>query len=96
MSWVLAACLTVFSVAVAPAEPTGVAADEVKTGIEFNVKPASAKIFVDGKQIGTAGEVSFVKTKPGRHNVRLVRNGDETEIDLEVGKGQVVQFTYEF
>jgi len=72
------------------------AAQEVRTGVEFSVVPGSVQIEVDGKAVGVAKAVGFVKLAPGRHKVRLVRGGDEIELELEVRKDQVIQFTYEF
>ncbi|MGF1508449.1 MAG: hypothetical protein ACFB9M_02990 [Myxococcota bacterium] len=68
----------------------------VKTGIEFAVTPGSVSIFVDGAKVGTAASTSFVATKPGLHTVKLTRGADETELQLNVKKGEVVQFAYEF
>lgn len=67
-----------------------------KTGIDFQISPGDVEIHLDGKKIGTAADVSFRATKPGTHNVRLVRGGDEFEVELPVKRGQVVSFAYDF
>lgn len=66
------------------------------TGIEWLVEPDGVEIYLDGKKIGEAGRISFTPTKPGKHAVRLVRVKDETEIDVEVKKGQILKFTFKF
>jgi hypothetical protein len=67
-----------------------------KTGIEWKVAPAHVVIFLDGKKIGEAGALTFSETKPGKHAVRLVKGGDETEMEVKVNKGEVVKFEFEF
>lgn len=66
------------------------------TGIEWHVEPEGVEIYLNGKKIGEAGRISFTPTKPGKHAVRLVRVKDETEIDVEVKKGQTLKFTFKF
>lgn len=92
--------------AVAPAEasaPGAATASPVKkgrkkaeTGIKWKVAPSTVEIFVDGKKVGVAKDLKVTKTKPGMHTVRLVNGEDETEFDVMVKKGQVVELRYEF
>ncbi|MEM1022447.1 MAG: hypothetical protein AAGD10_16725 [Myxococcota bacterium] len=91
-------CLVAFLALVGPfgPSPSAHAAETARTGVEFSVEPGSVEIQVNGKSVGRAKDVSFVKLAPGRHKVRLVRGGDEIQLELQVSKGQVVQFTYEF
>lgn len=69
---------------------------KAKTGIHWTVSPGTVEIFVDGKRVGTAKSLDVTKTKPGMHTVRLVNGEDETEFDVMVKKGQVVELRYEF
>ncbi len=78
-------------------------ADEAKkktpagqTGIEWHIEPDGVEIYLNGKKVGEAGRLAFSPTKPGKHAVRLVRVKDETEIDVEVKKGQTLKFTFKF
>jgi len=71
-------------------------AKAAKTGLRFDVTPADVQVFIDGEEHGTAGELDFVRTRPGTYNVRLVRGGDEFEADIPVEKGQVVEVQYSF
>jgi len=71
-------------------------AEAQRTGLDLRVTPEEVEIYVDGKKRGTAGELTFIATRPGTHEVRLVRGGDELQVDIVVKKNQVVQFTYEF
>lgn len=66
------------------------------TRIQFEVTPPSVQIFLDGRRLGAASEVGDVRVKPGRRVVRLVRGGDETELELQVSRGRTVRFAYEF
>jgi hypothetical protein len=68
----------------------------VKTAIAWKVTPADVVIFLDGKKLGTAGDIKETRTRPGMHAVKLVRGGDETEMDVKVNKGHVLTFTFEF
>lgn len=68
----------------------------VETAIAWKVQPASVVIYMDGKKLGTAGELKQTSTRPGMHAVRLVNGGDETEMDVKVNKGHVLTFTFEF
>lgn len=77
-----------------PPEPAADA--KAKTGIEFKITPDTAIIHVDGKEIGKAKDVKFHPLKPGTHTVRLVNDGDETEAELVLQKGQVLMYTYSF
>ncbi len=68
----------------------------VETAIAWKVQPATVVIFMDGKKLGTAGDVKQTRTSPGMHSVRLVNGEDETEMDVKVNKGHVLTFTFEF
>jgi hypothetical protein len=77
--------------------PRAVADKKVgKTGISWQVSPANVVIFLDGKKVGEAGAAKFTETKPGKHAVKLVKDKDETEMDIDVHKGEVKTFTFEF
>jgi hypothetical protein len=67
-----------------------------KTGIQWKVAPASVTIFLDGKKVGEAGSLTFTETKPGKHAVKLTKGKDETEMEVSVKKGEVVNFEFEF
>jgi hypothetical protein len=67
-----------------------------KTGISWKVAPANVVIFVDGKKVGEAGALQFTETKPGKHAVKLTKGKDETEMEVSVKKGEVVNFEFEF
>jgi len=67
-----------------------------KTGLKLAVTPAEVVIFVDGRERGKAGELSFIALDPGTHTVRLVRGGDEFEAEIPLKRGQIVEFRYEF
>lgn len=79
----------------APVQAEG-KANEGKTGIAWEVQPAEVVIFLDDKRIGTAGELKFTDAKPGKHTVKLMRNKDETEMEVNVKKGQAIKFVYQF
>lgn len=82
----------------APAQVTGVAkrAPRAKTGIQWKITPGAVVVHLDGKALGKAQKLGFTKTKPGVHTIRLVKDGDESEMDVTVPKGQVLQFTFDF
>jgi hypothetical protein len=92
MMWALSATPTLDGVAHAPVAK----APRTKTGIEFSVSPGSVSIYIDDRKVGAAADVRFVPTKPGLHTVKLQRGEDTTELQLQVKKGEVVQFNYEF
>lgn len=66
------------------------------TRIQFEVTPPAVAIFLDGRRLGLAREVDAVRVKPGRRVVRLVRDGDETEVELAVSRGRTVRFAFDF
>lgn len=66
------------------------------TRIDFRVTPATVEIFLDGKRLGWANEVSKMTVRPGRRALRLKHGEDETEFELDVAKGTTVAFEYEF
>lgn len=69
---------------------------KVKTGIHWTISPNTVEIYLDGKREGIAKDVEYTKTKPGMHSVRLVNGEDETEFDVMIKKGQIVQLRHEF
>ncbi|MBK6683430.1 MAG: PEGA domain-containing protein [Deltaproteobacteria bacterium] len=71
-------------------------APKVSTGIEWKVTPSAVVVYLDGKKLGEAGNLTVTETKPGKHEIKLVNGGDETEIEIKVNKGQVLQFSYDF
>lgn len=106
MIGVLAAAVTAFAfastVSVTLTHAGAIAVAEAKgktsTGIEWQVNPDAVIIFLDGKRVGQAdklrGKVS--KTRPGKHTVKLTNGKDETEMDIQVKKGQTLKFTFVF
>jgi hypothetical protein len=69
---------------------------EGKTGIQWSVTPAEAVVFLDGKKLGSAGDLTFTKASPGKHTIRITKGGDEQEMEVKVVKGQVLQVTFSF
>lgn len=67
-----------------------------KTGIEWQIAPASVVIYLDGKRVGTAKSAGFTRARPGKHTVRLKNGGDETELEVRVAKGQVIRVSFTF
>jgi hypothetical protein len=66
-------------------------------GVSFDIQPADAAVFVDGKYIGTVAE--FSPQQPplsltlGRHHVDLRAQGFQTlSFDLDVVAGQVTPY----
>jgi serine/threonine-protein kinase len=69
-----------------------------RRGVELDVDPSEAEVYLDGRRIGTADEVEYRKLLPGHHLIRLVYPGykpvlaeievsseaDEKDVDLEV------------
>ena len=71
-------------------------APKISTGIEWKVTPSAVVVYLDGKKLGEAGSLTVTEAKPGKHEIKLVNGGDETEIEIKVNKGQILTFTYEF
>lgn len=67
-----------------------------KTGIAWKIEPAHVVVFLDGKKLGEAGSLSFTATTPGKHGVKLTKGDDETEMDIQVKKGEVLQVAFSF
>jgi hypothetical protein len=69
-----------------------------RTQILFDVTPATSKVFVDGKDYGTASKLSKkgVQVTAGTHAVRLVNGHDEMEADVMLKPGQSLNFKYVF
>ena len=67
-----------------------------KTGISWEVEPASVVIILDDKKLGEAGNLKFTEAKPGKHVVKLMLGKDETEMEVNVKKGQALKFTFSF
>lgn len=78
------------------ATPSPAKKRRAKTGIAWSVTPETAVIYLDGKKLGTAGNLKFTSARPGRHTIKLTKGGDEAELDVKVNKGQVLQFNYAF
>ncbi len=74
----------------------GARSKATKTGIHWKISPNTVEIFVDGKRVGIAKDVERTHTKPGMHTIRLVNGEDETEFDVMIKKGQVVELRHEF
>ncbi len=69
---------------------------KLKTGIKWEVQPEHTVIKLDGKRLGTAGKVTFTKTRAGKHTVHLIKGGDETEMDVHVKKGNILKIAFSF
>lgn len=67
-----------------------------KTGISWKIEPAHVVVFLDGKKLGEAGSLGFTTTGPGKHSVKLTKGDDETEMDVTVKKGEVLQVSFSF
>ena len=76
--------------------PSAQAAPQDKTGINWEVEPATVVIYLDDKRLGEAGKLKFTDAKPGKHTVRLVNGKDETEAEIVVKKGQSLKFSFSF
>ena len=85
-----------FSNEVPGTEEAGTSVAKTKTGISWQVEPEQVVIYLDGKRLGTAGKLKFTKTRPGKHTVRLTLKKDESEMDIEVKKGQTLKFLFKF
>ena len=73
-----------------------VRAAKTPTLIKFEVAPKATMIYVDGRKKGKAGKVHKVRVKPGKHDVRLVFNRDETEFEIKIQKGKILVIKYAF
>ena len=102
---ILVSASFIAAITFAPGAPSAVASHpvpvkknvkKVRTGIHWTIAPSSVEIFVDGKKLGRAKDLDTTRTKPGTHTVRLVNGEDETEFDVMVKKGQIVELRYEF
>jgi hypothetical protein len=66
-------------------------------GLSFNVTPATAEIYVDGRLAGTGGDFTAT-TQPldllaGRHHIEIRSQGyRSTNFDADVVAGQVVPY----
>ena len=67
-----------------------------QTAIQWEIEPSSVVVYLDKKKLGRAGDLKRTPAKPGRHTVRLVKGKDETEIDIQVTKGQLLRFVLDF
>ena len=67
-----------------------------KTAIAWLVTPGSVVVYLDGKKLGRAADLKLTPAKPGRHEIRLTKGGDETELEIDVMKGQVTKFVFDF
>lgn len=96
----LVGCLSVPLVPAAQAAPTVTPVKDgekaEKTGISWEVEPASVVIILDDKKLGEAGNLKFTEAKPGKHVVKLMLGKDETEMEVNVKKGQALKFTFSF
>ncbi len=68
----------------------------VETGIAWKIQPGTVTVYLDDKSLGAASALGTTETKPGAHVIRLVNGGDETEFEVRVKKGEVLQVEYEF
>ena len=78
------------------ATPVQAKAKKRPTGIQWKVTPASVEVFVDGKRLGTAGELVRTRHRPGRHTIVLKRKGDEEEFEVKLIKGLTLRLEYSF
>jgi hypothetical protein len=69
-----------------------------RTQIVFEVLPANAIVYVDGKKYGEASKLTKngVQVSAGTHAVKLVNGGDEMEADVQVKAGTSLNFKYAF
>lgn len=105
MHRIILSCLTAFTLSAglgaatyaAPNTPVPVKKGaEITTGIHWKISPDTVEVYLDGKKIGTAKHLEVTKTKPGMHAIKLVNGEDETEFDVMIKKGQVVELRHEF
>lgn len=91
-----AALAVIFSAAVSHAQEKK--APRGRTQIVFEVVPASAIVYVDGKKYGEASKLTKngVQVSAGTHAVKLVNGGDEMEADVQVKAGTSLNFKYVF
>ena len=55
-------------------------------GVQLNVQPGDASVYVDGRFSGSAGQVRALQLPPGRHRIEVVRPGFRTfsrDVDIE-------------
>jgi hypothetical protein len=66
------------------------------TQLLIEVSPPGVEIKVDGKKVGTSGKSIALKTKPGKHTVRLSFKGDshEEEVSLKAGEKKTYQWDF--
>jgi hypothetical protein len=64
--------------------------------LKFDVKPATAVIYVDGIKKGTGASVHQLKLAPGRHIIKIVNRRDEHEEELTLKPGQTVAWSWTF
>jgi hypothetical protein len=98
--WILVVLFSLAAVPVfaGPSQQASTKKAEGKTGIEWNVTPANVVVFLDGKKLGAAGDLAgkLTKADPGKHTIKLTKDGDEQEMDVKVVKGQVLRIDFEF
>lgn len=80
----------------ASSQGSAVKAAKGHSALKFEVAPKATVIYVDGRKKGSAGKVHKVRVKPGKHDVRLVFNKDETEFEINVQKAQEIVVKYAF
>lgn len=69
--------------------------------IDFNVKPLSAQVFIDGKFFGAVGDLKGrhheTQLATGLHDVRVVGpGGQKAEREVYVAAGQNFKFSHQF
>jgi len=69
--------------------------------IDFDVKPVDAQVYVDGKYLGTVGELSGrhheANLPQGLHQVRVLGpGGQKAEREVYVAAGRKVKFRHQF
>lgn len=92
-SWIGGAALLALALAgtgTAQAKPKG------KTQIEFQVKPATALLFIDDKPQGKVGTSRLVDVTPGFHVVKVTNKGDEHEERIKVAPSEKTTYSFEF
>ncbi len=92
----LALAAPIFAIVVRPI-PTRAAETRIARGvIQWEVSPGSVVVYLDRERLGAASDLTSTRTAPGRHTIRLVNGEDETELEVEVAKGQVLKFVFDF
>jgi hypothetical protein len=75
---------------------TALGKPKAKSQLVLEVTPATAKVFVDDKDMGKASTGRAIDVTPGFHIVKLVLKGDEHEERIKFAAGEKTSYKYEF